>query len=110
RQASAWAAPRTRLAIVRRMYARRFGEKVDESLSLQQLRGREGMRVRAVYAEASRASGVEWKGRNYDRTSWKTADSINRALSCANSCLYGLCCQGRSESFPPRRRKRGPLL
>jgi len=91
RQASAWADPRTRLAVVRRMYARRFDEKVYESLSLQQLRGREGIRVRACYAEASRVSGVEWKGRNYDRTSWKTADPINRALSCANSCLYGLC-------------------
>jgi CRISPR-associated protein Cas1 len=91
RQASAWAAPDTRLTVVRRMYARRYEEKVDESLSLQQLRGREGIRVRATYAEASRATGVEWKGRNYDRTSWKTADPINRALSCANSCLYGIC-------------------
>jgi len=91
RQASAWAGPDTRLTVVRRMYARRYEEKVDESLSLQQLRGREGIRVRATYAEASHATGVEWKGRNYDRTSWKTADPINRALSCANSCLYGIC-------------------
>jgi CRISPR-associated protein Cas1 len=91
RQASAWASPDTRLAVVRRMYARRYQEKVDESLSLQQLRGREGIRVRATYAEASRATGVEWKGRNYDRTNWKTADPINRALSCATSCLYGIC-------------------
>ena len=91
RQASAWADRVTRLTIVRRMYARRFDEKVDDSLSLQQLRGREGLRVRAIYAEASRATGVEWKGRNYDRTSWRVADPINRALSCANSCLYGIC-------------------
>jgi CRISPR-associated protein Cas1 len=91
RQASAWANPDSRLTVVRRMYARRFDEEVDESLSLQQLRGREGIRVRATYAEASRASGVEWKGRNYDRTSWSTADPINRALSSANSCLYGIC-------------------
>jgi CRISPR-associated protein Cas1 len=91
RQASAWAGADTRLTVVRRMYARRYEEKVDESLSLQQLRGREGIRVRATYAEASHATGVEWKGRNYDRTSWKTADPINRALSCANSCLYGIC-------------------
>ena len=91
RQASAWANPSTRLAVLRRMYARRFDEKVDESLTLQQLRGREGIRVRASYAEASRVSGVEWKGRNYDRNNWKKADPINRALSCANSCLYGLC-------------------
>lgn len=91
RQASAWADRATRLTVVRRMYALRFDEKVDESLSLQQLRGREGMRVRAIYTEASRTTGVEWKGRSYDRTSWKAADPINRALSCANSCLYGIC-------------------
>lgn len=91
RQASAWAGLDTRLTVVRRMYAHRFGEKADESLSLQQLRGREGIRVRATYAEAGRTTGVAWKGRNYDRTSWRTADPINRALSCANSCLYGIC-------------------
>jgi CRISPR-associated protein Cas1 len=91
RQASAWADQRTRLTVVRRMFARRYWEDVDESLSLQQLRGREGARVRATYAEASRVTGVEWKGRAYDRKSWKAADPINRALSCANSCLYGIC-------------------
>ncbi len=91
RQASAWAEPAARLAVVRRMYGRRFDEEVDESFSLQQLRGREGIRVRASYAEASRATGIEWKGRNYDRTRWKAGDPINRALSCANSCLYGIC-------------------
>jgi CRISPR-associated protein Cas1 len=73
------------------MYAKRYDEAVDESLSLQQLRGREGIRVRAAYAEATRVTGVEWKGRSYDRASWKAADPINRALSCANSCLYGVC-------------------
>jgi len=78
-------------APLRRMYARRYDEAVDESLSLQQLRGREGIRVRAAYAEPGRVTGVEWKGRSYDRASWKTADPINRALSCANSCLYGVC-------------------
>lgn len=91
RQAAAWANPASRLTVVRRMYARRFGEPVDESFSLQQLRGREGIRVRSTYAEAAQATGVEWKGRAYDRSSWKTADPVNRALSCANSCLYGIC-------------------
>jgi len=32
-----------------------------------------------------------WTGRNYDRTNWGQSDPVNRALSCANSCLYGLC-------------------
>jgi CRISPR-associated protein Cas1 len=91
RQAAAWANPATRLSVVRRMYACRFGEPVDESFSLQQLRGREGIRVRSTYQEASKATGVEWKGRDYNRSDWKSADPVNRALSCANSCLYGIC-------------------
>lgn len=91
RQAAAWAGAASRLRVVRRMYARRFNEAVDESASLQQLRGREGIRVRATYGEASKATGVEWKGRSYDRADWRSSDPINRALSCANSCLYGIC-------------------
>ncbi len=91
RQAAAWADPAARLTVVRRMYAQRFSEDVDETLSLQQLRGREGMRVRAAYGEASRLTGVEWKGREYNRQDWRAGDAVNRALSCANSCLYGIC-------------------
>jgi len=49
------------------------------------------VRVRETYARMSRETGVPWSGRNYDRASWATADPVNRALSCANSCLYGLC-------------------
>jgi CRISPR-associated protein Cas1 len=91
RQAFAWADASLRLKLVRRMYALRFEEEVDENLSLQQLRRREGIRVRAAYLEAARLTGIEWKGRNYDRANWKQADPVNHALSCANSCLYGLC-------------------
>jgi CRISPR-associated protein Cas1 len=38
----------------------------------------------------SRETGVEWAGRQYDRSNWRGADPINRALSAANSCLYGV--------------------
>jgi CRISPR-associated protein Cas1 len=51
----------------------------------------EGLRVRALYAELGVKHGVTWKGRNYDRNNWDTADSINRALSAANASLYSLC-------------------
>ena len=34
---------------------------------------------------------MEWQGRSYRADSWGSADPINRALSCANSCLYGIC-------------------
>src|SRR5204862_2708659 len=47
--------------------------------------------VREAYAQASGETGVEWRGRSYTSSSWTDADPVNRALSCANSCLYGLC-------------------
>ena len=81
-----------RLEVVKRMYRMRFsGNELDPTLTIEQLRGMEGARVREAYAQMSRDSGLEWKGRSYDRGNWGNADPVNRALSCANSCLYGLC-------------------
>lgn len=90
-QAHQWADPRVRLEVVIRMYRMRFDDPVTEGLTLEQLRGREGIRVRQAYATMSRESGVPWEGRSYRSTNWRSADPVNRALSCANSCLYGLC-------------------
>ena len=90
RQAGAWADQTLRLEVAKRMYRVRFPERLDPKLTLQQLRGREGARVRDAYAAASRLSGVPWTGRQYQRGDWRGADPVNRALSCANSCLYGV--------------------
>ena len=69
----------------------RFDEKLETEQSIQQLRGREGVRVREAYDKASRETGVSWDGRRYDRKQWGRSDPVNRALSAANSCLYGIC-------------------
>jgi len=69
----------------------RFDEQPEPSITLQQLRGKEGIRVREAYASAAREFGVTWKGRQYERDKWDAADPVNRALSAANACLYGLC-------------------
>lgn len=82
---------RSRLQVVTRMYCARFTEeRIDPSLTLQQIRGREGIRMRRAYADAAEATGVPWKGRNYHRKDWIAGDPVNRALSAANACLYGL--------------------
>ena len=73
------------------MYRLRFNEDVDPELTLQQLRGLEGARVRACYTTMSKATRVPWSRRKYDRGDWDAADPVNQALSVANSCLYGLC-------------------
>ena len=80
----------TRLQVVIRMYCLRFDEKIDQDLTLQQLRGKEGVRVRQAYARASETYAVPWHGRAYKRDDWGRADPVNRALSAANACLYGL--------------------
>lgn len=91
RQAELVSDPAKRLAVVRRMYEARFGEELDLNLTLAQIRGMEGARVRKAYAQASKRYKVLWFGRNYDRTSWGASDPINRALSAANACLNSLC-------------------
>ena len=89
--AEAWAAPKRRLHIARAMFRMRFPELEVESRSLKELRGMEGLRVKALYSQLGTQHGVTWKGRNYDRQSWDMADDINRALSAANASLYALC-------------------
>ena len=80
------------------MYCKRFRERIDPETTAQQLRGWEGVRVRHAYAKASREFGMHRDARNYKRDEWNCSDSVNRALSSANSCLYGLVLFVRS--FP----------
>jgi CRISPR-associated protein Cas1 len=82
---------KTRLEVVKRMYRMRFQEELPSDLTVEQLRGLEGVRVREAYAHASRETGVPWTGRFYERNNWYSADPVNRALSSANACLYSLC-------------------
>ncbi len=90
RQAALASDPASRLAVCRRMYAKRFHDPIDPEVTIEQLRGMEGYRVRQAYAEASQRRGIAWSGRNYDPGRWDAADPANRALSAANACLYGL--------------------
>ncbi|HIC83711.1 MAG TPA: type I-E CRISPR-associated endonuclease Cas1 [Candidatus Marinimicrobia bacterium] len=79
-----------RLKIVRKMYELRFKEKPPERRSVEQLRGIEGVRVRNLYHLMAKRFGVKWKGRSYDPQDWGASDDINRCLSTATSCLYGI--------------------
>lgn len=88
-QANAVSRRDSRLRVARTMYAMRFpGEDVNR-LSMQQLRGREGARVRACYRSHSQRTGVPWNRREYDPNDYAGGDPINQALSAAHACLYG---------------------
>jgi len=90
-QAKLYADPTARLRVAVDMYRIRFREPLPDAISLNEIRGREGIRVRSVYAACSKEFGVPWNGRAYRRDAWTSADSVNRAISAANTCLYGVC-------------------
>lgn len=90
RQASLVSNVRTRLSVARQMYQMRFPDENVSHLTMQQLRGREGARIRQVYRRLSEETGVEWDKRTYDHLDFDKGTDINKALSAAHTCLYGI--------------------
>jgi CRISPR-associated protein Cas1 len=90
RQAALVSHQRSRLRVARRMYAMRFPNEDTTALTMQQLRGREGARVRRAYRRHADRTGVAWSRRNYDPDDFAEGTPINQALSAANTSLYGV--------------------
>lgn len=85
RQAELASSTRKHLEVVRKMYQLRFPGEDVSGLTMQQLRGREGSRVRRAYREASRKTGVPWNGRMYEPDDFSAGDGKSGALRRA--CL-----------------------
>ena len=81
---------RSHLSVARKMYQMRFPEDDVSGLTMQQLRGREGARVRRIYRQASEKWNIPWNGRQYDPEDYAAGDPVNQALSAGHACLYGL--------------------
>lgn len=81
---------RKRLKIARKMYQMRFPNENVLNDTMQQLRGKEGSRVKKIYKHFSLKYDIEWNGRNYKVDDFSNSDPVNQALSVANVCLYGL--------------------
>lgn len=81
---------RSRLRCARAMYEKRFPGEDFTALTMHQLRGREGARMKRVYAAEAARTGVEWSRRSYSPDDFESGDHINRALTGANAALYGV--------------------
>jgi len=81
---------KSRLRVAREMYAMRFPGEDTTGLTMQQLRGREGARVRRIYREQAERTGIEWSRRDYDPEDFAGGSAVNQALSAANTSLYGV--------------------
>lgn len=82
---------RTRLTVARKMYAIRFKGEDVSNLTMQQLRGREGSRIRKVYRDSAKKFNVKWERRAYKVDDFEDSDPVNQALSALNVSLYGVC-------------------
>lgn len=90
RQAALASNQKQHLEVVRKMYQLRFPGEDISHLTLPQLRGREGARVRSAYRRAAEEWGIDWNGRVYDPENFAEGDAVNQALSAGHACLYGL--------------------
>ncbi|WP_267461980.1 type I-E CRISPR-associated endonuclease Cas1e [Streptomyces werraensis] len=90
-QVAAWAGPERRLEVAVRMYQMRFKDAdLPESVTLEQLRGMEGQRMKAFYKILAQQHCIGRFRRNYRPDQWDSQDPVTLALSAANTCLYGI--------------------
>ncbi|MFF0742147.1 type I-E CRISPR-associated endonuclease Cas1e [Streptomyces sp. NPDC004111] len=89
-QVNAWATPATRLGIAIRMYGMRFDDDIPAHVTLDELRGMEGYRMKTLYQLLAQQHGIGRFRRNYHPDQWDQQDPVNLALSAANTCLYGI--------------------
>lgn len=81
---------RSRIKVARKMYQLRFPNDDVSKLTMQQLRGKEGSRIRKLYRDLAKSYGVKWSGRVYDPEDFQASDTINKALSASHAALYGV--------------------
>jgi CRISPR-associated protein Cas1 len=79
-----------RLKVVRKMFELRFNEAAPARRSVEQLRGIEGARVKAIYKKLADKYSVQWNGRRFDVGHFEKSDIPNQCISAATSCLYAI--------------------
>lgn len=91
-----------RLSISRKMYEYRFSIEKLGAYSIQQLSGIEGSKIKELYQKLADEFGIEWSGRNFIIGNFDKSDLVNKCISTANSCIYGLChCAILSAGYSP---------
>lgn len=91
RQSKLYNDEKLRRRVACNMYRKRFVNKIDDDASIETLRGMEGSRVRSTYKKLAEHFGIKWEARRYDLENWDDTTPINKAISCANVCLYAIC-------------------
>lgn len=90
KQAKIVSTSKLHMEAAKKLYQLRFPNEDISVQTLEQLRGKEGNRMRKEYAKWAEKWNIPWNGRHYEHNDFSKSDPVNRALSIANTCLYGL--------------------
>lgn len=92
KQAKACMDDNLHLEVAKRLYLMRFKDlDLDkEEVTIEKLRGLEGVRMRTYYQQCSKIYGVPWNGRKFDRNNYDKMDTVNKCLTYCNQLLYSI--------------------
>lgn len=91
KQVDYYSSEKLHMQVVKKMYQKRFPDKDLKRMSLSQMRGAEGIRVKEQYKESAEKYGVEWDGRTLHLEDWDANSFVNQALTVGNKLLYNIC-------------------
>lgn len=80
----------SRVLLAKKLFSKRLSDCLD-GLSIQEMMGKEGVRVKASYKTIASKYNIQWRGRVYRVGEFYQSDKPNKYLTLFNSCLYGLC-------------------
>lgn len=86
KQSEMFSNQRKHLAVAKKMYSKRFDDDVKD-MTMQQLRGIEGSRMKKEYKKWADHYNIPWSKRIQD---FEKGDLPNQLISVGTSCLYGL--------------------
>ena len=89
-QANCFSDIKSHMQVVRNMYQLRYQDKNLSHMSLEQMRGMEGKRVKELYKALSEKYRILWNNRKYNTQEWELQDDVNKALSIGNNFLYSI--------------------
>lgn len=78
-----------RIAAARHLYLKRFPMELPAEVTLDQLRGLEGARMKATYRALASRYGIRFT-RKYTPGNLAASDNVNIALTAGNAALYGI--------------------
>lgn len=76
--------------VVHKMYNFRYPNDKVKSMSLEELRGFEGKKMKEAYSYWADEYDVVWNGRRYDAKNFNGSDLTNKYLTALNHILYAI--------------------